>query len=299
MGLISAFTSLVMASAAIAQNCPIQFDGRVPAGSTAASFDATTSPFNTKFVFGQNLTMSEVVLLPDIAGSLFDTNGSLPVEVTLSDQSIFAPSATDIQTGFRRAELLPASNNGTDPSTLGLKTLHFSIMKDTARPFNLSHEYQLVFLENAAFSTNQFVLKTGTISGQPAGQDPNLLVLQGNVNAAVVQNLFNTSFTADTWHNFGVVLDFNLNTTQVLYSTNNTPLANVTAPVANDISGQGQFHFGALKKPTGNNLTDVTRQGFQESGINEGIIYGGIFEENSTGGCISLSAANATCANSS
>lgn len=54
MGFISIFTSLALASAAIAQNCPIQFDGRVPAGSTPASFDTTTSPFGTKFIFGQS-----------------------------------------------------------------------------------------------------------------------------------------------------------------------------------------------------------------------------------------------------
>jgi hypothetical protein len=75
----------------------------------------------------------------------------------------------------------------------------------------------------------------------------------------------------------------------VLYSTNLTPLASVTAAIANDISGQGQFHFGALKKPTGEGLTDITKQGFQESGIDEGIIYGGIFMENSESGCISAS----------
>jgi hypothetical protein len=52
------------------------------------------------------------------------------------------------------------------------------------------------------------VLKTGTISGQPATLNPDSLVLQGNVNANPVVNLFTTGFTADTWHNFGVVLDF-------------------------------------------------------------------------------------------
>lgn len=52
------------------------------------------------------------------------------------------------------------------------------------------------------------MLKTGTIAGQPAGQNPNLLVLQGNVNANPVVNIFNTSFTSATWHNFGVTLDF-------------------------------------------------------------------------------------------
>lgn len=71
----------------------------------------------------------------------------------------------------------------------------------------------------------------------------------------------------------------------------------VTDVVANDISGQGQMHFGALKKPTGDNLTDVTKQGFQPSGIDEGVIFSSIFEEDSTGGCISLApggAANAS-----
>lgn len=80
-------------------------------------------------------------------------------------------------------------------------------------------------------------------------------------------------------------------TTQVLYSTNCSALANATDALPNDLSGQGQFHFGVLKKPTGDNLTDITKQGFQESGINEGIIYGGIFEEDSSTGCISLSPA--------
>jgi hypothetical protein len=45
-----------------------------------------------------------------------------------------------------------------------------------------------------------------------------------------------------------------------------------------------------LKKPTGNNLKDGTKQGFQESGIHESVIYGGIFMEDSAGGVISKSA---------
>ena len=78
-------------------------------------------------------------------------------------------------------------------------------------------------------------------------------------------------------------------TVQTFYSQNAAALTSVTGVVSNDLSGQGQFHFGALKKGTGVNLTDVTKQGFQESGINEGVIYGGIFEEISTCGCVSLS----------
>jgi hypothetical protein len=94
MGSKLSFTLLAMIAAAIAQNCPLQFDGRVPAGSTAASFDLTTSPFGTKFIFGQSkldsqghlaqltssdLTMSKVVQLPNIAGSLVRLITTQPV----------------------------------------------------------------------------------------------------------------------------------------------------------------------------------------------------------------------------
>lgn len=122
-----------------------------------------------------------------------------------SDESIFAPSADNKQLGFRRAELNPAAANGSDDSVVGVKTLHFSIQKDSARPFNLSHEYQMVFLESNDFSTNQVVLKTGTILDQ-ATADPDTLMLFGNVKEANL--LFSTPFTADTFHNFAVTLDF-------------------------------------------------------------------------------------------
>jgi hypothetical protein len=84
------------------------------------------------------------------------------------DASIFAQSPTDVQTGFRPAKLLPASNTDTDPSTSGVKTVHFSLREHNTRPLNYSHEYQLVFLETNEYSTNQFALKSGTIDGQPA-----------------------------------------------------------------------------------------------------------------------------------
>lgn len=79
-------------------------------------------------------------------------------------------------------------------------------MKDAALPLNLSHEYQLVFLESADFSTNQVVLKTGTILDK-ATADPDTLQLFGNVNDG--QLLFSTPFTDDVFHNFAVTLDFN------------------------------------------------------------------------------------------
>lgn len=64
----------------------------------------------------------------------------------------------------------------------------------------------------------------------------------------------------------------------------NVPLrvVNITT---NDNSGQGQFHTGILKLPLGDAGIDVVHEGFQESGIHESLIYGGIFIEENVGGC--------------
>ncbi|OAA67092.1 hypothetical protein SPI_01668 [Niveomyces insectorum RCEF 264] len=272
---------------ASAQKCAIQFDGRIPSSFSAATFDTNNNVFSPSNVFGQNLKLSQLVELPAQTGSLFDVD-TVPVEVTISDQSIFAPSADNIQTGFRRAELLPASNSGTDPSTQGVKTLHFSVMQDAQRPLNLSHEYQLVFLESNDFSTNQLVLKTGTILGGAAGVDPNTLQLFGNVNANPPQVLFSTPFTPGVFQNFAVTLDFDKLTSQVFFSTGTSPLKAQTQALSNDVSGQGQFHFGVLKKGLDGG-DDIVHDGIQEPGINEGIIFGGVFEEDSSTGCVSLS----------
>lgn len=192
--------SLLSCLALAAAQSAIQFEGRIAAGTKVADFDATNDFFNNANVLGAGLKFSELIQLPGVTPGLFDVD-TLPVEVTISDKSVF-----NNQTGFRRAELLPASNDGADNSTVGVKTLHFSLMKDTARPLNLSHEYQLVFLEDAAFSTNQFVVKTGTLlDGVTA--DPDTLQIIGNVNAGATQ-LFSTAFTEGVFHNFALGLDF-------------------------------------------------------------------------------------------
>jgi hypothetical protein len=40
--------------AGCAQQCPIQFDGRIPANTTLTTFDTSASLFNPSFVFGQS-----------------------------------------------------------------------------------------------------------------------------------------------------------------------------------------------------------------------------------------------------
>jgi hypothetical protein len=61
-----------------------------------------------------------------------------------------------------------------------------------------------------------------------------------------------------------------------------------TEPLPNDLSGNGAFHFGLNKNPTDPG-DDVLRTGFQEAGILEGVVYGGIFVEDSADGTITLS----------
>jgi hypothetical protein len=227
-----------------AQKCPLQFDARVPSNATLTSFDSNTSLFNPNYNLGASthiftqyqpahrsdrptdLKWSDVLEFPSVHHSLvhhphsadqedtdakkqFDINGTKAIEVTINDKSIFTPSATNVQTGFRRAELMPASNTGTDPSTTGVKTVHFSVMKDTTKPLNTSHEYQLFFLESSDYSTNQVVLKYGTIIGGNSGANPDTLFLVGNVNASPVKTIYSTRFTPGVWHNFGITLDFN------------------------------------------------------------------------------------------
>jgi hypothetical protein len=86
-------------------------------------------------------------------------------------------------------------------------------------------------------------------------------------------------------HSTKTVTD-NRSTIQAYYSKGCKPLKAATQPIARNLTGQGQFQIGILKKPTGTD--DVANSGFQEANLNEGLIYGGIFLEDSADGCVSL-----------
>lgn len=161
------------------------------------------------------LNFSQIVKLSP-ASSMFDMKAlTQTVTVTINETSIFQPSDTaKAQTGFRRAELLATSNDGTDPSTLGVKMLHFSIQKDAAHPLNLSHEYMFSWLETNKYDNDQWNLRGGNLLDQkvPAG-DPDTLMFFGSSQyykpGTVAPLLFQTKFTPAVWHNFGVLMDFN------------------------------------------------------------------------------------------
>ncbi|OCB89416.1 hypothetical protein A7U60_g3392 [Sanghuangporus baumii] len=286
--------------------CTLLFDGKIPADTQAADFDADSSVYDNENVLGQNQTWADIIEFPDVSSSLVYSSTVVMkkdslwtnIDVTLSccrslislnrfsDESIFAPGG-QLQSGFRRSELIPAINDGTDITVQGTTTVHWSLRSDSSKPFNLSHEYQLVFHETSDFSTSQFMLKTGAPFGQTfVESEHKTLRLEGRQTTSAT--LFSTPFDDDVWHNFAVTVAWNSTSITVFYSKNSDSLslANVTS---NDNSGQGQQHFGILKLPTGDAGIDVAHEGFQESGLNEGLIYGGIFIEDSSDGCITLS----------
>ena len=133
--------------------------------------------------------------------------------MTINDNSIFAPGGNP-QNGFRRAELLPNTNNGTDATVQGVTTLHFSIQEDQTKPLNYSHEYQLVFIETNDFASHVWTLKTGT----PFGTDPaslpegkaNTLRLGSSTAGGAAEEvvLFEEPFDTGVWYNFAIQTDW-------------------------------------------------------------------------------------------
>ncbi|KAF2113748.1 hypothetical protein BDV96DRAFT_496181 [Lophiotrema nucula] len=247
----------------------IVFDGRVPATAALADFDSANSNFDPDFTKGQTNSCSSQTALH------------------LCDASIFAPGGSTPQTAVRRAELSPnPSLTPSNTTSTGIKTLHLSLQPSAQRPLNLSHEYLLVFNERADFSANQISLKTGTLLGSDGSTKGDLVVLGNSKDGG--EELFRTGFEEGVFVNFALVMDFDGNTVQVFSSTGADPLTQQTEPLANDLSGNGALHFGINKNPT-DPRDDVLRTGFQESGILEGVVYGGIFVEDSVDGTITLS----------
>jgi hypothetical protein len=263
-------------------SCPIIFDGRVPATAALTDFDSANgggwNVFNPDYVKGETLEWSDIILLPnDNLTSPFDLAGeSTALEVSISDDSIF-----QTQYGFRRAGLQFAqdSNQGS-PASTGAVTLHFSVMQDESRAFNLSHEYLLVWHEAADYSSNQFNFEAGTIIGQESlPADTYKLLNRQN------QLIWSTPMESGVWQNFAITLDFDRNTIEAYYSQGFETLSSV-AMASNDNSGEGQYQIGILKKPTGTD--DVVNSGYQESPVDEGLIYGGLFIEDSSDDCVSV-----------
>jgi hypothetical protein len=185
-------------------HCPITHDGRIPSTLTKIStFDTPSSPYSPDFVKGQDLKFSDIIRLPNIPSSHFDLPGGKSLEVTITPKSIFRPGTSAPQTGFRRVGLVLAGNSGTDASTTGVKTFHWSV-RDTAKPLNTSHEYINVWHERNDFSGSQFNFQTGTLIGRPIVGDPSDWKLLDRKDKVIWQGKKESS----VWQNFAITLDY-------------------------------------------------------------------------------------------
>ncbi|KAK3488959.1 uncharacterized protein B0T23DRAFT_406242 [Neurospora hispaniola] len=280
--------------------CPLIFDGRIKTRTQLTDFDSpATSLFNPDNVKGSSLKWSQIIQFPEgDKGSRFDSCSYKPLEVTIADASVFKT-----QYGFRRAGLIfNGDKNIGSPASRGVKTLHFSVRQDEARGLNLTHEYLNVWHETSDWSANQFNFQTGTIIGQEGSLAKNTFKILSRENKLI----WSTPIEQKEWQNFAITLDFDKkhvafpdssslisltvqkdnSTLRLYYSKGYEPLRSVTQAVPNNNAGEGQYQIGILKKPTGTD--DVVNSGYQESGIDEGQIYGGIFIEDSGNGCVSL-----------
>ncbi|CAN8099162.1 unnamed protein product [Discula destructiva] len=258
-------------------SCPIALDGRVPKSLALTALDTDNGIFNPEYVKGNNLSWSEIILFPEVPASRFDLAQYKPLEVTINNASIF-----QTQYGFRRAGLQFANDTAENsPGYVGVKTLHWSIKGDPGRALNRSHEYLNVWHEAADYSSNQIQFQTGKMIDQPDLDADSWKLFDRNSTL-----LWSVPIETEEWQNFAVTLDIDANTVQVFYSTGKDALEAASEVIDADLSGGGQFQLGLLKKPTG--TADVTNSGYQEAPFEEGLIYGGIFVEDSAGGCISL-----------
>ena len=160
-----------------------------------------------------------------------------------SDQSIFNPSGNAPQNGFRRSELMPAGNEGTDDFTTGVVNLHFSLRTNPEKTLNTSHAYELIFLETADYSGHIFTFTSGTPRDGRQVQYPNGFRLQSS-NRGSSQILHEVELADDVWHNFALQLDFNSNRLSAWYSQDDEKLEKVVDNVYNDNSGRGQCKLG-------------------------------------------------------
>jgi hypothetical protein len=239
-----------------------------------------------------------VISFPAVEPSLFDEAvNTKPIELEITDRSIFASSSEGAETALRRAELL--INN--KPSTVsGNVTWLLSLRTSPSRPLNLSHEYLLAFHEAQDYQADFWSLKVGVPMegskgyGELVGfkdakvtdemlKKGEVLYLQGYKWAEPVQTFFMAPLTPSVWHNFGLYLSYSTNQLQVLYSTGNTALEIVTPLLSNNLSGKapttlGETHLGLQKKPTGANLTNFLFEGEQEWGIRESLMMGGVWQ---------------------
>jgi len=230
---------------------------------------------------------SDIVAFPEVGQSLFDVaTNTKAFSLSINDSSIFTPQGGAPDTLTRRADLLPSiASTLSNIATTGKKTMHFSIQQDPTSPLNLTHDYQVAFLETADFATHQFDVRVGKVvdaaAGSPGADGTNIVVNGNSKNAAGVQTLFSTPFVGvQGFQNFALEMDFDQNTIQVFHSTENNPLVQVTEALPNDNTGNGEYHFAVLKNAVGGQQPPIAGA--------EAVVFGGIFMEDTSAEAVLL-----------
>ncbi|KAI0314451.1 hypothetical protein OF83DRAFT_1063810 [Amylostereum chailletii] len=304
--------------AALATSSQVLYDGRAPSNITAANLDASSGPYLSGVKGSEAASHYTTFLDASTApGTPFTAPGTPlwpapdnAISITIDNTSIFTPGANAPQNGFRRTELIAQPTAaGADRNAFnaamesGTTAFHFSVQADAAHPLNVTHEYQVVWIEPSDGS-HVFDLQIGTPFNTAESAAANSLRIRAHDGTV----LFATAFAADTWHNFAVAVDWAARTLQTFYSADAAPLSQVTDALPNasagaGAAGQGDFHFGVLKLPLPNpsdtpaNQGDVVHFGLQE-GSTDGLLYSGVFVEGaengvSVGGAASASPFNA------
>ncbi|KAK7459560.1 hypothetical protein VKT23_009542 [Stygiomarasmius scandens] len=270
----------------------VVYDGRVPLSYNSADIDASTGPFLTVVKGSETAShYSEVGNTTPPTPLWSSVVEEQAISITIDATSIFVPGGSTPQNGFRRTEFI-AQNTSLGSlnavTEVGVTKFHFSVRENPDLPLNLTHEYQIVFIEPTD-GTHVFELQLGSPFTNPTGTLPDPDASSFKVRDHALNILFSTPFTSDTWHNFAVQVDWNQLTLQVFYSTDGDELQAVTEVVPNSSAaqgsaGQGEFHIGVLKLPLVNptdsatDQNDVVHFGIQED-TTEGLLYSGVFVE--------------------
>ncbi|KAG2114369.1 uncharacterized protein F5147DRAFT_679277 [Suillus discolor] len=295
---VLAFAALVSLTLAT----PLIYDGRAPFNYTIEDLDNSVDPYLSVVKGSMNASHYTQLLGHALnATPLWSPDLWSPVEqpitVSIDNTSIFVPGSGTPQNGFRRTDLI-AQKDGNHTALnaiadVGTTVFHVSILEELEKPLNMSHEYQIVWIEPNDGS-HVFEIQLGSPFTIPTGIVPVSDARFLKVRNHALDLLFETPFTPYDWHNFAVQIDWTNLTLGVFYSTNGEPLKAVTGLVENSsaspgAAGQGDYHFGVLKLPladpneTASQQGDVVHFGIQE-GDTEALTYSGVFIESITGG---------------
>jgi hypothetical protein len=188
--------------------CPLVLDGRIPGSAQLQHFDKAgpPNPFNPNYVRAQNQPWSRILKFPAVYPSIFDFRDGRPIEVTITDKSIYQQ-----QTGMRRAGLLFDANTGSDDKTnSGVKTFHWSVHQPVSnngrpmRPLNLTHEYLNVWHERQDYQGFQFQFQTGSLIRRENESPFTFWKILDRQRRIIWSGLMDFR----EWQNFAVTLDF-------------------------------------------------------------------------------------------